>query len=282
MSAGETSISVLGPLRVTVAGRLVALPAKQQTLLAILALQANRAVTSDRLVEASWGQDASPTVARTLQSHIFQLRRALATGTDPGGDGQQIVTDGGGYRLEVDPAAIDAKVFMSLLQAARAEAADPRSTVALLAQALSLWRAPHLAHVGDEPAAMAEAQQLEELRISALDDLARIRLALGEHGEIIPDLRRAVVEAPFNENLWASLMVALARSGRRAESLIAYRHAQEALRRELDIEPGRGLQDLALQIRDAAFDQPMPPVRGIEAPTTAVGAVARDAGFQAC
>ena len=35
-------ISVLGPLRVIIAGRLVALPAKQRTLLAILAFQPNQ------------------------------------------------------------------------------------------------------------------------------------------------------------------------------------------------------------------------------------------------
>jgi DNA-binding SARP family transcriptional activator len=277
MRPTSTRISVLGPLEVTVAGRRVALPAKQRTLLAILALHANRPVAPDRLVEAIWGQDASPGVARTLQSHVFQLRRALAGGTGAHGDRLRIATDHGGYRLEVDPAAIDANAFMGLFQAARADEADARCAATLLTEALAQWRGPRVADVGDEPAAMAEAQQLEELRVSAIEHLARIRIAQGEHEQAVPDLRRAVAEAPYSEQLWASLMLALARSGRRAESLIAYRHAQEALRRELDIEPGRVLQDLALRIRDesiapaAAHDGGRPAVHA----TTARGA--RDA-----
>jgi DNA-binding SARP family transcriptional activator len=275
----NTAISVLGPLHVTVAGRQVALPAKQRTLLAILALQANRSVASDRLVEASWGPDASPTVARTLQSHMFQLRRALSPGTDGQGNALRIVTDARGYRLDIDATAVDAKVFMGLLAAAREGTADSRCAVALLGEALALWRGPHVADVGDEPAAMAEVQQLEELRICAVEDLARIRLDLGEHDQVIPDLRRAVAEAPFNEQLWARLMVALARSGRRAEALIAYRHAETAIRGELDIEPSRELQDIARTIRGGAVPEAS---QGDVRPRIPVPSAASDAPFHAC
>ena len=243
------TISVLGPLRVTVAGRPVALPAKQRTLLAILAFQANRVVPQDRLIEASWGSDAAPGIAKTLQSHVFQLRRALGR---PGGIGAcepRIVTDEGGYRLEADPTSIDASVFVQLLETARSPGTDARSTVAGLQRAVALWRGPGAADVGEEPVAMAEIQQLEWLRLAAVEDLARLRLDLGEHEQLIPELRRAVAEAPYNEQLWASLMIALGRCGKRAEALIAYHHATHALRGELDIEPGRELQDIAQRLR---------------------------------
>ena len=258
------------------------LPAKQRTLLAVLALQANRSVASDRLVEASWGDDASPTVARTLQSHIFQLRRALSPGVDGEDDAPRIVTDARSYRLEVDPAAIDAKVFMGLLASARDGAGDSTCAGALLREALALWRGPHVADVGDESAAMAEAQQLEELRISAVEHLARIRLAMGEHEEVIPDLRRAVAEAPFNEPLWASLMLALARSGRRAEAMIAYRQAEAAIRSELDIEPSRELQDVARRIREGAALHESPAAPCGDVASLAVGSVAGDTPIHAC
>ena len=243
------AISVLGPLRVTVAGRPVALPAKQRTLLAILAFQANRVVPQDRLIEASWGEDAVPGIAKTLQSHVFQLRRALARAGDVGSCEPSIVTDAGGYRLQADPSAIDAKVFMGLLETARAAGTEARTAVAHLQRAVALWRGPGVADVGDDPAAMAEIQQLEWLRLAAVEDLARLRLALGEHEQLVPELRRAVAEAPYNEQLWASLMIALGRCGKRAEALIAFQHARDALRAELDIEPGRELQDIAHQMR---------------------------------
>ena len=114
---------------------------------------------------------------------------------------------------------------MGLLETARAAGTEARSTVAGLQRAVALWRGPGVADVGDEPAAMAEIQQLEWLRLAAVEDLARLRLALGEHEQLIPELRRAVAEAPYNEQLWASLMIALGRCGKRAEALIAYQHA---------------------------------------------------------
>ena len=139
---------------------------------------------------------------------------------------------------------------MRLLEAARADGADPRTAIALLQRALGLWRGPGVADVGDEPAVLAEIQQLEWLRLSAVEDLARLRLALGEHELVVPELRRALAETPYNEQLWASLMIALARCGKRAEALIAFQQARAALRVELDIEPGRELQELALRLRE--------------------------------
>ena len=53
----------------------------------------------------------------------------------------------------------------------------------------------------------------------------------------------------YREQLWASLMLALSRSGQRAQALIAYRDAEAALRRELDVEPSHELQELAARIR---------------------------------
>lgn len=248
------AIRVLGPLRVTVDGAPVALPAKQRRLLAILALQANREVPFERLIEATWGEDAEPGLAKTLQSHVFQLRRALRRGDHRHDADPRIVTDPDGYRLEADPDAIDAPMFLSLLTRARAPGTEPREAARLLTEALALWRGQAVADVGDEPASLAEVRQLDALRIAALEDVMRLRLDLGEHDALVPELRRAVVEAPYNERLWTSLMVALARSGRRAEALIAFRDAADALRRELDIEPGPQLRTVAQQLEAGSFD----------------------------
>ena len=104
--------------------------------------------------------------------------------------------------------------------------------------------------MGGEPAATAEIERLQEVRTSAVDELVRIRLGLGETDALVADLRKAVSEAPYREQLWASLMLALARSGQRAQALLAYRDAEAALRRELDVEPSHELQELAARIRD--------------------------------
>ncbi len=111
----------------------------------------------------------------------------------------------------------------------------------MLGEALALWRGPDVAEVGGEPAATAEIERLQEVRTSAVDELVRVRLGLGETDALVADLRKAVSEAPYREQLWASLMLALARSGQRAQALLAYRDAEAALRRELDVEPSREL-----------------------------------------
>jgi DNA-binding SARP family transcriptional activator len=277
-------IGVLGPLRVTVDGAAVALPAKQRRLLAILALQANREVPFERLIEASGGEDSSPGLAKTLHSHVFQLRRAIR-GADRGHEHAplaRIVTDPGGYRLETDSEAIDASRFLALVERARRPGTDPKAAAADLTEALGLWRGSCVAEVGDEPAALAQAWQLDALRSAALEDVVRMRLEAGEDESLIPDLRRALAEAPYNERLWLGLMTALARSGRRAEALLAFRDATDALRRELDLEPGPELRALAGRIQAGSMERlsalGMPAGAGGDHPAPS----AADEGLGAC
>ncbi len=256
-------IGVLGPLLVTVGGRAIRLPAKQQTLLAVLALEPNAAVSADRLMIALWGEDVSPSALATLQSHVFQLRRTLAAeqsrpGTTPDeGNGATVETDRRGYRLRIAPQALDAQRFQSHLAEARGLAADdPRAAVQQLLRALALWRRPGAPDVGEEPAALAELDRLSELRNGAVDQLVGLQLALGDPAAVIPELRRELREAPYREPWWASLMTALAATGRKAEALIAYRDATVVLRDELDVAPSAELQALAARIRDGGSGPP--------------------------
>ncbi len=272
--ARRVAIEILGPLRLTLDGQEVRLPAKQQVLLAVLALESGP-VPAERLVTALWGEDVAPSAYKTLQSHVFQLRRALALGaTDdtaaapaeapaagptgaPGStDAASIVTEGRGYRLLIADDAVDARRFeTSVGEAHRQGASDPRSAVSTLNDALALWRGQAPADVGDEPVATAAFERLLELRHSAFEELIRLRLSLGESAEVIPDLRRELRAYPYREPLWGILMWALDASGRRAEALLAYREATESLRRELDVEPDEELTLLASRIRDGTNER---------------------------
>ena len=131
---------------------------------------------------------------------------------------------------------------------------------------------------------MAEIQQLEWLRLAAVEDLARLRLALGEHEQLIPELRRAVAEAPYNEQLWASLMIALARCGKRAEALIAYQHARDALHAELDIEPGPSSRTSRAGCATASGRDKRFPCRAtvVRVATPPAAPIAREATVQSC
>src|SRR5439155_1162985 len=70
---------ILGPLEVIADGKPVELGApKQRALLALLLLQANRVVSSDRLIDALWDEGAPETAQKALQVYVSQLRKLLA------------------------------------------------------------------------------------------------------------------------------------------------------------------------------------------------------------
>jgi len=263
-------IAVLGPLRITSAGRRVPLAAKPRLLLAVLVVNANRTVSIDRLVDALWPEEPPLTATRTVHTYVFQLRRVL---TDDDGDERlRLITEGQGYRLETDPGAIDADRFETALASARALRHDDAAQAAdVYHDALALWQGPAFADVAYESFAEAEIERLTELRAGATEELANTWLDLGRHEEVISELRRAVAELPFREGLWASLMTALYRSGRKAEALLAYRDAESRLVEELGVAPGRELAELAERIR--ADDPTL--VRGsnsVSSPSSSAGA----------
>ena len=89
-------VRLLGPLEVRLGdGPLELGPRKQRAVLAMLALEAGRTVSADRLAEGLWGDELPPSAAKMVQLYVSHLRRALD------GDGVRIVTRGGGYELQV-------------------------------------------------------------------------------------------------------------------------------------------------------------------------------------
>src|SRR5438876_75092 len=103
---------ILGPLQVTEGGRVVALgAAKQKALLAALLLHANEPVSSDRLIDELWGEQAPGKAAKSVQVYVSQLRKVL-------GDGR-LETRARGYALQIDPGALDAERFQRLLEEGR-------------------------------------------------------------------------------------------------------------------------------------------------------------------
>ena len=69
---------VLGPLEVEADNGPVVLGGpKERLLLALLLTRPNQVVPVETLVRGLWGEQPPPTAAKTLQSHIKRLRRAL-------------------------------------------------------------------------------------------------------------------------------------------------------------------------------------------------------------
>ena len=75
---------VLGPLEVDADNGPVVLGGqKERLLLAQLLTRPNQVVPVEALVLGLWGEDPPLTAAKTLQSHVVRLRRALEPGRAP-------------------------------------------------------------------------------------------------------------------------------------------------------------------------------------------------------
>ena len=115
---------VLGPLEIVRHGRTLELgTGKQRALLAVLLLHANEVVSSDRLIDALWGQQAPVTAPKIVQGYVSRLRKALddvlaQIGSGPG-DGRILLTRAPGYVLRVEEGQLDSTRFETLLAQAR-------------------------------------------------------------------------------------------------------------------------------------------------------------------
>lgn len=248
----------------------------QRGLLAILLLNANHAVSTDRIVDGLW-DDPPDTALGQVQTRIWRLRQLLhspATDASRSRSYPQLVTQSGGYALMVDPAAVDLQVFDQRVRDAAAMLARGRAREAAgeLRSALALFRGPSFANV-TAPAVVAEAKAVEERRMAALEQRIETELSLGMHAQLIPELRELVAVYPYQERLRLHLMRALHRSGRRAEAVAAYREAHRAMVDGVGLEPSRELKECHQEIllSDVTANAPGPP-SGAPATTS------RDAG----
>ena len=248
---------ILGPIEVVGdEGPLPLGAPKQRALLALLLLNANTVVSRDRLVDALWGADPPKSAVSSLQVYVHGLRRVLG--------GERIERHGTGYRLHLDPSSLDLSRFERLVDRAAAALAAGRAADAAedLGRALDLWRGQPLADLAGEPVHEAEAGQLEEQRLRAVDLLHDAELALGRHDELVPELERLIAAEPYREHARAQHALALYRSGRQADALAACRTARELLVEELGVDPGPELQELERRIlrHDPALAAPDAPV----------------------
>ena len=222
-------------------------PARRR-LLAALVARVGSTVTIDTLVDDLWSDLPPATAEKTLQSHVVRLRDDLgrADGSSP------VVTEPGGYRLDVAPSSVDAWCFEHDLRAGRQAiaAGDPSTAAPLLDQALAWWRGDAYAEFPDAVFAVSERLRLAELRALGQESRTDVALTLGGGGELVADLETRLRLEPYRERSWEQLMLALYRAGRQGDALSAYRRARRRLVDDLGVEPSVSLSGLERRILD--------------------------------
>ncbi|HEX2805325.1 MAG TPA: BTAD domain-containing putative transcriptional regulator, partial [Kineosporiaceae bacterium] len=174
----------------------------------------------------------------SLRVLVSRVRKALSVvGAD-----HTIGTRSPGYMLAAE---VDIARFEALSAKGRGERADgrPEQASATLAEALALWRGDRLAEIGTEYL-RAEADRLDEARLTVLETRIESDLACGRHGDVLAELAGLCRAHRYREGLWAKWITALYRCDRQADALSVYHDLRSTLAAELGIDPSPGLRRL--------------------------------------
>lgn len=260
----KAEFGVLGPVLARYGEREIAVRGgKQRTVLAVLLLNAGRVVSTERLIDAVWGENPAPSADVAVRNYVMRLRRDL------GPVKERIRTRPPGYLISVDPGEFDVSRFEALLESARAagESGSWDRAAERARTALELWRGEPLCDVESDSLVQREAPRLAELRLRAMETRIEADLRLGRPAEVVAELGYLIAAHPLRERLRAQLMLALYQSGRQADALAAYQNAREELVELLGVEPGEALRDLHQRILsgDRTLAAPVPPGSPAEA-----------------
>jgi DNA-binding SARP family transcriptional activator len=198
------------------------------------------------------GRALSPSALRT---RVMVLRRTLH------GDRGRIHRSESGYWLDARPGERDLDEYHRYSQEGRAAlaAGEADEAVRLLSGALSLWREPALADLPRTDPLIPEIMQLESMHQRTVELLLDSRLALGHHRELLGQLLAEVKYNPADEVAHERLMLALYRSGRRADAFEVYDRLRKRLM-EWGIDPGTSIKDVhqRMLMEDPALEAPPP------------------------
>lgn len=270
----KVSVNVLGPQVVTVGGREIApLAPQQRRVLSLLASRPGEVLSREWLTAELWGT-VTTTLLKGLQSYVSNLRSALEAKT--------IELVGSGYRLNVDPEAIDEVRFIRLVREGHAAIAaeEYHDGAAHLADALALWRGEpweDLEHGEFE----ARRAGLREARLSAEDGLLRARVEMirdrGGAEALLPASTRAHAEGPRREGRVLQHMRVLTCAGQVPEMVKVAGEFRQRMRSEAGVEPS---QEFAMAVASLKRREgPVMPAAwqsGVKAPAFALPILGRD------
>ena len=230
-------------------------------LLGLLAADAGRVVSVDRLLTELWGDrpGVRAVVAAGVRLPPAASPRRHSRGDPTAMPPVRIRRRAPGYLLELPDGALDAWRLTRLAEAARARVtSDPAGALALLDEGLALVTGEPLGDVVDAlgPVAAAEAHRLGDLVLRAEETRVEALLGVGRASDAATAAEHLLAGQPLRESLHALRLLALYRSGRQTDALAAYQALREQLSDEVGVDPGPALRRLHAQLlqQDPALD----------------------------
>ncbi|MEV4945124.1 BTAD domain-containing putative transcriptional regulator [Streptomyces sp. NPDC053755] len=259
--------ALLGPMEIRVKGELRTPSAPMaRRVLAVLLTHADRVVPMELLIDELWGESPPKRARKTVQTYVYQLRKALGDPHDDGGPerGQELLeTHPYGYRLPLRDGQLDISDFQGRLREGQKALGrgESREGASALRRGLELWRGSALEGIETGPVLAAQAARLEDLRLRALEQRISADLARGRHQAILEEIRELTYLHPLHEEFCAQFMTAAQRCGQRGEALSAYAKLRGAMSEQLGLEPSGRLRELQREVLDGADERTPQPYR---------------------
>jgi predicted ATPase/DNA-binding SARP family transcriptional activator len=255
-------VRLLGSFEVSVGSQTIGRDAwrltKAASLVKLLALAPGHRLHREQAMDVLWPDSAARAASNSLRQTLHAVRRVL----DPAVGSHYLTSEDG--QLSLCPEGqlwVDADAFEDAAAVAR-RSRDP----AAYRVALDLYAGDLLPEDRYEAWAEGKREELRQLYLTLLMELARLQEERRERGPAIEALKKATAKEPPLEEAHAVLMRLYALSGRPEQALAQYERLRGVLSRGLGTEPGATTRLL----RDEIAAGRLPPTPSAGAPQEAV------------
>jgi len=249
----KLSVHLFGALSVTdSSGKSLTIPgAKQQALLASLALNLGQAPSRNKLINLLWGTRFDDQARQSLRQAVSKLRKSLNSNGS-----EALWSNADQIGLNPEFVAVDTCDFENLSRQSDFESLSEAAKLF----AGSLLEGLHSNEAQFDDWVTAERTRLNGIACDVFDRLAEHHVKTGNTQAAIDTAKRLIALDPLREPSHRQLMRILAQCGQRAAAIRQYKTCAELLKADLDVEPEGETQRLLQEIRAVApvpvMDQP--------------------------
>ncbi|MBK04992.1 MAG: hypothetical protein CL920_31920 [Deltaproteobacteria bacterium] len=198
-----------------------------QKILAYLTLQRQQVMVRRHVASQLWPDYDEQRATGNLRNILYRLKKSLSSLTD--------ILQIDKFHIQWDPnfpVEIDTEQFQHLLQQAAAPTQQAEEKVALLEQALQLYKGPLLPWCYDDWL-LAYREQYAEQYVNALRLLVKTTTQLKDYRKAIHYGNRLLQEDPYNEALLLQLMRNYMKSGDRVGAIRCFEQSRQQLKSDI-------------------------------------------------